>query len=334
MKEQGSWPIIANGTMVSLLLLLVVGNQVISTIEGKSFHIESASAKYPCSTCTTGFTISNIERQCTGGVWEDEDDKSDKSFMNDEAQTNHHDIKSKSWLSIMQRKWKGDGNDIELPTISNVGRNEEEHPMRTDEWLIRLKLSPFMPRHQKPFERRLFPTKNEWKDIDNDVNRFSDDHSIYQVMKFAKNGYVLVMERINDRGEESSRMTRIGKWHMDTSGLSWQIPILLPQTDYKGFEENGQAKSLSTKRTVLHYHADLHLSKFQNRPRMIRGRVTRDRFSDGTMSLPWGQVLHRRSLFRPVLATFTAEGIGEDTISLVYKDRGFALNKGDSTIHK
>ena len=226
---------------------------------------------------------------------------------------------------------------------------EEEHPMRTDEWLIKVRLSPLLfPGHS---EADLFP---DMIYVDSPINtniskRISkkDRKKKHQVMKFSKNGYVILVEHQHDsspsnNNAESSksstentqsgehedgnsgdkyyqkqRVTKIGKWKIDTSGVSWSIPVVLKSKD-----------SISNqRRTTLHYHADIHLSKFQDRPRMFRGVVTRDRFEEFTIpSLFSSPLTIQKGVFRPVIATFTAEGVGKDTVDVSYKERGFGLN--------
>lgn len=82
----------------------------------------------------------------------------------------------------------------------------------------------------------------------------------------------------------------IGKWKLHPSGITWQIPL---------------ASSV-----ILQCHADLILNHFGKRPRMVRGTIVKD---DG------------RKWFRPVVATFSGEGIGHDTVDVSYRERGFGL---------
>jgi hypothetical protein len=60
----------------------------------------------------------------------------------------------------------------------------------------------------------------------------------------------------------------------------------------------------STMSFCMHPIQQLHWNTFGKQPRMLRGTVTRDRRTDSFMP-PW--------LFRPVVATFTGIGVGEDT---------------------
>jgi len=210
----------------------------------------------------------------------------------------------------------------------NIGSDQredeiEEHPLRMDEWLVKVKLSPMLFPGNR--EADLFPEAGV------DVDNFSSlKRNIFeskqkrknQVLKFAKNGYVILMEDSDDTDESSDdvfknrRVTKIGKWKMDTSGVSWSIPVR---------SSDSSSKKIA-KTTILHYHADIHLSKFQEQPRMFRGVVTRNRFHG--IKIPG--ITIRKDLFRPVIATFTADGIGKDTIDTSYKRRGFGLKGGNA----
>ena len=155
-------------------------------------------------------------------------------------------------------------------------------------------------------------------------------------MKFSKNGYVILIdeEDKNDHGQNhetitntnSQRIVNVGKWRMDANGISWTMQTHVPITtnDSKSCIEGENKDSRRT--TSLYYHADIHLSKFQSRPRMLKGTITRDRYhNDGNVESKRGLFV-RKNIFRPVIASFTAEGIGEDTLALQYKDRGFGLS--------
>ena len=85
--------------------------------------------------------------------------------------------------------------------------------------------------------------------------------------------------------------------------------------------------------TTLHYRTDIHLNKFGERPRMFKGIVTRDRYSvigggQGDENKVWSlfglSLPPRATLFRPVVATFEACGMGEDSVDLAYRERGSA----------
>jgi hypothetical protein len=221
----------------------------------------------------------------------------------------------------------------------------DEHPMRTDEWLVEVH-----PRRRP--HRSWFPCSSST----NTVSR----GAVSQRFQFAPNGHVLLIEVPNNK----QRRTRVGEWYMDYTGIKWDIPIWLEDTNHTPrqkrspsstkakksqtssakdlasqqeelWEDNVVAAALeavtgdlsestksnsnnnnSNRRTgILHYHADIHLNKFGKQPRMFRGVVTRDRCSD------------KPHLFRPVLATFSAQGIGKDTVNVSYENRGFGLSK-------
>jgi len=257
---------------------------------------------------------------------------------------------------------------------------EEEHPMRTDEWLVKVRLSPLLLAGRKAREANLFPQSTlrhanneegsgeEILTHDNaNMPSANNTGKRNQMMKFARNGYVMLMEDadhqidsqndINNHDSPTSenkhhtktRMTRIGKWKLDTAGIPWDIPVKLSdQIKTHGTHQmydkvsklsssnNENQKQLKpsqphtiSKWTVLHYHADMHLSKFQQQPRMIRGTVTRDRWNEFSVPLFFGgakKFILGKNMFRPVIGTFSAEGIGVDTIDFSYKNRGFGLD--------
>ena len=229
---------------------------------------------------------------------------------------------------------------------------DDEHPLRTDEWLVHVNISPLLLPGNS--ESKLFPDSKFEQDPS---SKKKCKRRKRQVMKFAKNGYVVLIEDIpasrsaaacetvhvtcspketkwsvklrNKNGRDNirnqqqnnaptTRVTKIGKWKLDTSGVSWSIPVQI---------EDRSSSSSTTKPTfkfsTLHYHADILLSKFQEQPRMIRGVVTRDHFKDWSFPIPM-----KKNFFRPVIATFTAHGIGQDTVDISYKNRGFGLNSG------
>ena len=74
----------------------------------------------------------------------------------------------------------------------------------------------------------------------------------------------------------------IGKWELASHGVTWNLP------------------------DGMIFHGDLLLNPFGTQPRIIRGVVMRET---------------PRAWFRPVVATFTAKGIGEDTADLSYRNR-------------
>jgi len=341
------------------------------------------------------------------GIWTDEHTAS--TFLNrDDGENGERPHDRRVWsaltrrlTSLRQRKRLSptsargvDGtHDDERGT--DGGGGVDEHPMRTDEWLVKVTLSPLLlSPGSKGREAGLFPQSGRRSvaaanggggtELDGDGSVSGTDSAgrrgRSQMMKFARNGYVMLMEDddrtdsqddadirdphiSHDRSETKRRMTKIGKWKLDTAGISWDIPVRQPLPSdtqkhhtieiqespqpnnklttehtnshhktpnepsnpdpYPHTKSKSKSKSKS-KWTVLHYHADMHLSKFQEQPRMIRGTITRDRWNE--RSLPFTNFVLGRHLFRPVIGTFSAEGVGEDTIDVSYKDRGFGFD--------
>mmetsp|Transcript_4912 Transcript_4912/g.6005 ORF Transcript_4912/g.6005 Transcript_4912/m.6005 type:complete len:344 (+) Transcript_4912:2-1033(+) len=263
----------------------------------------------------------------------------DEDFHDDEEELGGTSIQ-KSWWRTARSDVK---NDQQLCDDENHNLYEEcmeEHPMRTDEWTIKVKLSPFiiLPGSIRR-EGALFPQFHKRRD------RSKKGKSKEQLMKFSPNGYVILLEEgectnnsnnidendliMNNDNEgdhfpgtksivSSSRILSVGKWQMNANGISWKMPAHLSM-------DNQNVKSTEQKTTFLHYHADIHLSKFQSKPRMFRGTITRDRYDDSSSLDEEKKDFSKKKLFRPVIASFTAEGTGTDTLVLEYKDRGFGL---------
>ena len=139
-------------------------------------------------------------------------------------------------------------------------------------------------------------------------------------MQFARNGYVKVLE---ERGAAAAaatsssgkrpRRSLVGKWRVGHSGVAFDIPVQVHVKRRNDDDRNPPPPRM----TVLHYHADLHLNKFGERPRMFRGVITRDRHAS---FLPPG-------FLRPVVGSFRAEGIGRDTADTRYRARPTSLSR-------
>ena len=148
----------------------------------------------------------------------------------------------------------------------------EEHPMRTDEWEFDIQLSRLFSQ-----EADLFPENS----LDRDGTKRGKFRK-RQVMQFARNGYVKIVqdEQLTSNNMDASFVStapnvdkakrsqvQVGKWRIAHSGVVFDIPV------------NVQCPKGDTKKmTVLHYHADIHLNKFGEQPRMFRGVITRDRW--------------------------------------------------------
>lgn len=171
-------------------------------------------------------------------------------------------------------------------------------------------------------------------------------------MTFATNGYVKVSVTDDDSPDTTTASViqtlrnkpRVGKWRIGHSGVAFDIPV---QMNVSRKNRDNGSKVKEPKMTVLRYHADIHLNKFGERPRMFRGVITRDRyvkcviftslFHPGRSTHSSHSILHivyhRHSsflppnLFRPVIGTFSAEGIGHDTADTSYKTRAISLSR-------
>ncbi len=276
---------------------------------------------------TLGFTVSRLEQQERGedaGIWveqeefqlEEDFDEFDYEFDEIEEDDDFNDVENEK----NKPRQKGFSTDIELEKKSEKD-DDDEHPMRTDEWLVNVSLSPILLPGNS--ESVLFPNSNVDGQLSRLKQRNKSKRRKQQIMKFAKNGFVVLVEDTSNTSNSShnksannhdpNRVTKIGKWKIDTSGVSWSIPVHV------------RDDCTTLKRTTLHYHADIHLSKFQEQPRMFKGVITRDHFQPWSLPLPFAPKIEK-NIFRPVIATFTAQGIGRDTADTSYKSRGFGLN--------
>ena len=169
---------------------------------------------------------------------------------------------------------------------------DEEHPLRTDEWQLNIQLSRFYPRG----EGDLFPECYD----DSNTNAFPGEARVpvaadrkksssnmryrkCQVMQFARNGYVKIISNHDDHYDKQSTSNnrrikpRVGKWRIGHSGVAFDIPIQVVAGTTTSTRKKLQQNEATNGVTVLHYHADIHLNKFGERPRMFKGVITRDR---------------------------------------------------------
>lgn len=171
--------------------------------------------------------------------------------------------------ALDQSVLKADSSSQSEPNTSTFAL-EDEHPMRTDEWEFDIRLSRLFPNR----EHDLFPEILSG----NDDNKSRRRHRKKQVMQFARNGYVKVLQddKLTSNNMDVSfvparSQVQIGKWKIGHSGVVFDIPVAVFPKDQNGEVSDRQQM------TVLHYHADIHLNKFGERPRMFRGVITRDR---------------------------------------------------------
>ena len=110
-------------------------------------------------------------------------------------------------------------------------------------------------------------------------------------MTFATNGYVKVSVTDDEDSPDTTTSSvlqtlrnkpRVGKWRIGHSGVAFDIPVQISVS--RKNRDNG-SKVKEPKMTVLHYHADIHLNKFGERPRMFRGVITRDRYVKCAISI-------------------------------------------------
>lgn len=164
------------------------------------------------------------------------------------------------------------GGGVPPPTTSGY---DEEHPMRTDEWRLDVRLS----RLYSEEEGELFPECY----VANGMSKRAERAGVRrkrQVMQFARNGYVRVSEEGGAGGSGGAGRNRplVGKWRIGHGGVAFDIPVQVNARRKRGGgSDGGGGPHPRPRTTVLHYHADIHLNKFGERPRMFRGVITRDR---------------------------------------------------------
>jgi hypothetical protein len=273
-----------------------------------------------------------------------------------------------------------DGRDDNITPI-------EEHPLRTDEWLVRIKVggSPW----SSSKENAMLFTESSYDDVlaKNDDLKVPKRGNLgkrkrVQRLKFSPSGFVWV---VNDGSFRSGDVrTKIGRWKLDHTGLHWDVEVAVPPLPSKAVKarnaSNGKLKQEEQeddeiaqiaaasadlnapdwgsfaaiaasgskgsekevtgvegwRTTTLHYRTEIHLNKFGERPRMFKGIITRDRYSvigdrpDDTKKAAsifgFKNLPPRTMIFRPVVATFEAWGIGEDTVDLAYRERSPTSN--------
>ena len=291
--------------------------------------------------------------------------------------------------------WVEDGDEVgggirskeEKDDDDNITTPIEEHPLRTDEWHVRVKVGGFPWSSAK--KNGILLTQCSYGDVKDEDNINMPKRSQLgrrervQRLKFSRSGLVWVMGDASVNSGAATAETAIGKWKLDHTGLHWDVKVAVPPppskaarvmaadqdrtvqeeredqeaapiaaatvdlnaADWGDFaaiaaggskdnEEAGRASVEGWRTTTLHYRADIHLNKFGERPRMFKGIITRDRYSiigdvpEGSKkaSLFGRNLPTRTSLFRPVVATFEACGIGEDTVDLSYRERSSGGN--------
>jgi hypothetical protein len=151
-------------------------------------------------------------------------------------------------------------------------------------------------------------------------------------------------------GKSSLRIyPHIGRWKLNNHGcISWDVPIsiLLEKyssncsTDSKDVDDSHtldhkmSIESNIVAFTTLHFVADLHINRFGSRPRMHKGVVTCDRLVPSCLCCCYDEKKKgingknkplSPTLFRSVIGSFVATGVGIDTLDNTYKHRKMGL---------
>lgn len=116
------------------------------------------------------------------------------------------------------------------------------------------------------------------------------------VLDFDPSGYVRV--RPSDDSSRKDDWITIGKWKLEPSGVTFALPF--------PFDDKIETARRESTFIMHHFETDFHINPFGRQPKFTRGVVFRENGSK------W---------LRPVVATFTATGIGNDTADLSYRKR-------------
>ncbi|KAL7513333.1 hypothetical protein ACHAXN_010502 [Cyclotella atomus] len=251
-------------------------------------------------------------------AWWDDDETDDynvdSSSAEDRPQQNDKKFRWRAWKnkSDLRSESSRQKSNAHAAPITPLA----EHPMRTDEWEFDIQLSPLFQN-----EDDLFPESSLGSQGHTKRSRYKRR----QVMQFARNGYVKVLqdEHFTSNNVDASFIStapnadkpkrsqvQVGKWKIGHGGVAFDVQVNVCR--------RGNAQEMA----VLHYHADIHLNKFGERPRMFRGIITRDRYNSSVLP---------PNFLRPVIGTFSAQGIGHDTADTSYKERGFGLSRQQIT---
>ena len=247
--------------------------------------------------------ISNIESDVDHSWWDEDDDtdeEEEEGIYHSESELTSKDIPSERRRHRWRRKRRSENKqhiDQEQsgPSFKQTDRDiyndeqqisqyDEEHPMRTDEWELDIHLSRLFAQEGD----KLFPECFSSRDGRSNAKHLnSNRYRKKQKMTFANNGYVKVSAADDDQNRQGlndnssskiptlAKKPLIGKWRIGHSGVAFDIPVQMSVTrKLKG----NNSKVKEPKMTTLHYHADIHLNKFGERPRMFRGVITRDRY--------------------------------------------------------
>ena len=198
--------------------------------------------------------------------------------------------------------------------------NPIEHPLRMETWHLKIRPYPLMSKAD--FQSELgeeqilvFDDKSsrvEWKQnnalapvCDNMGNKTSSDVSFTRPSSQSNFEPSIGSNNTSESVTHISKLRRRGIWKISHGNVIWHLPLR--------FDKYHPAqKKHKNEKTTLHYKATIHLQKFSDKPRMFRGVITRDRYSNSWLPKHW---------FRPVVATFVASGYGEDTLDLEYQYR-------------
>jgi hypothetical protein len=213
--------------------------------------------------------------------------------------------------------------------ISTTGAAMEPHALRTDLWQVtmhwkrkRVKdlfFSSVLPGKQQEnmtklqfshngYVRRVLQDEND--NDNNDEKHHEQSRTAFNILKGKDS---CDEDNDDDLVLLDSSLSTVGTWELSSTGLSWTLPLLYDSNDD---DDNKKENDEQVKNAVLSFHGDFHFNPFGRQPKVLRGVVLLS--NDDT---PFGKKKTTTSWFRPVVATFHAVGIGQDTADLSYQDR-------------
>jgi hypothetical protein len=165
------------------------------------------------------------------------------------------------------------------------------NPSRWFKSVANEKTEPREPAH--PLRTNLWEVKLRWRGPARHKNSGVYSHCKL-VLEFDPTGYV----RVKPSDDACDGWIAAGKWKLDPARVTFAIPFPVEALD--------KCDQGETTLKQHYFETDFHINPFGPQPKFTRGVVYRENGSK------W---------FRPVVATFSATGIGKDTADLSYRKR-------------
>jgi hypothetical protein len=252
------------------------------------------------------------------------------------ARREHHDLNQDSAEASSSRTTMTSSKSVGVAAAATATR--EPHALRTDLWQVTMhwKRNRIRNLFFSAFaSRQLLENRNSMNNLvklqfaDNGyVRRVFDDedheyedhgHELARRPSFNK---FQVVDKYDDDDDVTDSsilpLSTVGTWELTSTGLSWTLPLHYPNPNTAAFPNHAKAEAGHS--LLLSFHGDFHLNPFGRQPKILRGVVLLVNDHDLASNNKMKQT-KTTSWFRPVVATFHAVGIGEDTADLSYQDR-------------